>query len=496
MILTYFVAAIGFGAMTAAFPGEQQPHMGIYSIWYVIMTLESVVVIGISSYWRMLSFKKTHLMERMSLLTLIVIGEGAIGVTKTVSRLMGKEGLDVEGCFLIICIIIILVCGLSLADLQKLTILKVLLWALYFDNFPHGHYGTIRQQIWSLLHFPFQLSIVGVVEGSQQVALARYVSKNHDYMVRTITQYCYTENLNGAVLRDRLMVLANYWDFESKIETLGFTDRVAQYVYTLGNSTNICSPANITTYLNTNTHPIAIENLTYEMFDGVYRGLGMKIPTDKLTTMTAQSIAMTSWRTVYMYYWSSFIMLISCSIIFLFLIRRHRVDVFDFVSIISRFVALAIGITLLALIASADMLYNYITSPGVLPTCLSLLFLVSFLDKIGASFSNWKLKQSGEPYALEYDEHHSHHHSESHGSPHLHDDREPLVGFVPDHRKSAASWSMQSGTDREPLTSEAYQPPESYAMGPVMSPPLPAQTPPTGHMSGGYMPVHGQHYGV
>jgi low temperature requirement protein LtrA len=56
-----------------------------------------------------LSFKKTHLMERMSLLTIIVIGEGAIGVTKTVSRLMGKHGLDVEGCFLIMCIIIILV---------------------------------------------------------------------------------------------------------------------------------------------------------------------------------------------------------------------------------------------------------------------------------------------------------------------------------------------------------------------------------------------------
>lgn len=48
-------------------------------------------------------------MERMSLLTIIVIGEGAIGVTKTVSRLMGKHGLDVEGCFLIMCIIIILV---------------------------------------------------------------------------------------------------------------------------------------------------------------------------------------------------------------------------------------------------------------------------------------------------------------------------------------------------------------------------------------------------
>lgn len=73
------------------------------------MVLEAIAVVTISCCWRMLSFKKTHLMERMSLLTIIVIGEGAIGVTKTVSRIMGKHGLDMEGCFLIMCIIIILV---------------------------------------------------------------------------------------------------------------------------------------------------------------------------------------------------------------------------------------------------------------------------------------------------------------------------------------------------------------------------------------------------
>jgi len=46
---------------------------------------------------------------------------------------------------------------------------------LYFDNHPTGHYGTIRQQIWAVLHFPLHLSIVGVVEGAQQLAAARYV---------------------------------------------------------------------------------------------------------------------------------------------------------------------------------------------------------------------------------------------------------------------------------------------------------------------------------
>jgi low temperature requirement protein LtrA len=110
MFLIYAVAMGAFAAMTPAFQGEKKDHRLVYLVWYVVAAAESIAAITISCCWRMLSFKKTHLMERMSLLTIIVIGEGAIGVTKTVSRLMGKHGLDVEGCFLVMCIIFILVC--------------------------------------------------------------------------------------------------------------------------------------------------------------------------------------------------------------------------------------------------------------------------------------------------------------------------------------------------------------------------------------------------
>lgn len=109
MVLLYAVAAVGFVAMIPSFARQKRAHHGVYMVWYVIMIVEAIAAIAISSVWKMLSFKKTHLMERMSLLTLIVIGEGAIGVTKTVSLLMGKNGLEVEGCFLIMCCIVLLV---------------------------------------------------------------------------------------------------------------------------------------------------------------------------------------------------------------------------------------------------------------------------------------------------------------------------------------------------------------------------------------------------
>ena len=110
MFAIYAVSMAAFAGMTPAFRIEEDHSKRlVYIVWYIVMVLEAVAVVTISCFWRILSFKKTHLMERMSLLTIIVIGEGAIGVTKTVSRMMGKHGLEVEGCFLIMCIIIILV---------------------------------------------------------------------------------------------------------------------------------------------------------------------------------------------------------------------------------------------------------------------------------------------------------------------------------------------------------------------------------------------------
>jgi hypothetical protein len=176
--------------------------------------------------------------------------------------------------------------------------------------------------------------------------------------------------------------------------------------------------------------------------------------------------------------------------------------VFDFVSIISRIVALVIGAVLISLVASDKALYSFLSSPGVLPTCLCLLFLIIFFDKLSAAFSNWRLRKSGQPYALEHEEHGHHGHGEGghggHGSVHEH--HESLVPDHRDHRKSTA-WSMYS--DTAPLTggSTAYDR-QSYAMSPLMSPPL--QSPPiqgvspaAPHAPGGYMPVsHGQNYGA
>jgi hypothetical protein len=39
---------------------------------------------------------------------------------------------------------------------------------LYFDALPEYHFGSIRQQIWAGLHFPFHLMLVLFLEGTAQ----------------------------------------------------------------------------------------------------------------------------------------------------------------------------------------------------------------------------------------------------------------------------------------------------------------------------------------
>jgi low temperature requirement protein LtrA len=111
LTITALVLMAGaFFSMVPAFSPSSGNGLGIYYVWYIILAIEVTLIIGLSSIWRQLSFKNTHLMERMGLLTLMVIGEGAIGVTKTVAKVMGKSGATVEGCILVVCIVMIMVC--------------------------------------------------------------------------------------------------------------------------------------------------------------------------------------------------------------------------------------------------------------------------------------------------------------------------------------------------------------------------------------------------
>ncbi|KAL5361729.1 nineteen complex-related protein 2-domain-containing protein [Aspergillus floccosus] len=108
-------------------PVEVRPY--IWTVWFVLFALEMWIITGISYFTPEIGLQNTHLNVRMGLLTLIIIGEGVIAVTRIVNK------------------------------------------TAYFDLTPRGALGPYFQQIWAQLHFPFHVALILLLEGSQILAL-------------------------------------------------------------------------------------------------------------------------------------------------------------------------------------------------------------------------------------------------------------------------------------------------------------------------------------
>jgi hypothetical protein len=70
------LAAILYGALTPAFPNaefdidgfEISKATNVYIAWYIIAVSETILTVVVSCVWRIISFKGTHMVQRMSLL--------------------------------------------------------------------------------------------------------------------------------------------------------------------------------------------------------------------------------------------------------------------------------------------------------------------------------------------------------------------------------------------------------------------------------------------
>ena len=138
------------GEVGDSYPNQSGGH-STYIAYYVLAVVEAIVVIIISCVWRVVSFKRTHLVERVGLLTLIIMGEGIIGMSKSVSQIIKNSAtISSSDIGVIICAVLLI----------------YFIWVLYFDQIENDRFGTIRQQIWAVLHYPLHVAIVLTVEGS------------------------------------------------------------------------------------------------------------------------------------------------------------------------------------------------------------------------------------------------------------------------------------------------------------------------------------------
>lgn len=82
-----------------------------YICWYFIIFFEALAVFISSSRWQAISFERTSLIERCGLLTLIILGEGIIVLTKAMNYAVTGQNISPAIIGQIISAVLIIVCS-------------------------------------------------------------------------------------------------------------------------------------------------------------------------------------------------------------------------------------------------------------------------------------------------------------------------------------------------------------------------------------------------
>ena len=93
------------------------------------------------------------------------MGEGIIGMTKSVSKILQNSSTTSSS---------------DIGTIISSVLLIYFIWVLYFDQIEHDRFGTIRQQIWAMLHYPLHVCILLTVEGSTALILWNIIVNTDD----------------------------------------------------------------------------------------------------------------------------------------------------------------------------------------------------------------------------------------------------------------------------------------------------------------------------
>ncbi|KAJ0421097.1 nineteen complex-related protein 2-domain-containing protein [Aspergillus carlsbadensis] len=168
------VSSLIYFGLFFAFGEENSARSYIWTVWFALSWVEMWTVVATSCLTPGIGFQDTHLNVRMGLLTLIIIGEGVISVTRIVNKTVRPGGWT----------------KWSFVHILGVTTNVYFIWQEYFDLTPRRAMSTVAQQLWAQLHFPFHVVLILLLEGSQILALTLDITLKLQYLVETILFAC------------------------------------------------------------------------------------------------------------------------------------------------------------------------------------------------------------------------------------------------------------------------------------------------------------------
>lgn len=391
-VLVLFVAAMIFFGLYFSF-GEESGDSSLIA-WYVIIGLEACVILLISAKYKFLSFRRTCIVERLGLLTLIILGEGVIGLCGSIQRVGSDQqfGPDIIG---------MIICGVVIIYAQ---------WMLYFDQTESERVGTLRQLIWTILHFPYHVSILLLVEGVSQLAVWR---KLIDYWIILYNQLNTLDMPTSADTVDE--VVQNLTEVMNEYFNI-FSEGLAQLKYTppdLSQNYTILANAFKDSFDAANRTTV---NYTFTILDQIsdIYGAGAVFAAESFGVEPPENLAeeantseeylaaliQNTFSTVFIYMFvCAGLSLIFTSIMFFFG-KRNKVRG-DFLNIFFR-VLMGLGLTLVANMAmSSDPNFQnayqvYAFGPWILPTVTLVFAVVVVVDNMLINYVRHLVTSTGQ----------------------------------------------------------------------------------------------------
>ncbi|CAH0022517.1 unnamed protein product [Clonostachys rhizophaga] len=132
----------------------------IFTMWWIVALFEIFVILAHSAVSETMTFEGTHIAERINILTLIVIGEGATILTKKLTVIMDYTYIHQIASSWTSALVGTIFCASAIL---------YLCFMLYFDMMPHHiHMKAPTLALWLLFHLPFHLVLILLSEGTGQ----------------------------------------------------------------------------------------------------------------------------------------------------------------------------------------------------------------------------------------------------------------------------------------------------------------------------------------
>lgn len=235
-----------------------------------------------------------------------------------------------------------------------------MIFLLYFGHISHKHFGTIRQQVWMVLHYPLHVAILLTVEGSSFLILSGVIGHITEAWGRRYPLAAYLDwgSFFEGYSNPGEVILNISTDLDALLD-LTFKDRATvaklyNYTRDIGAIENISTPFNSTEWQNEAGE--AISQLWSRVEVAIYHSFGIEghDPHDHEPSSIEQAAsAQNMMNTVFLYFFfSAGSLLLILAVMFFF--AKHKHSKASLVSIGSR-MAIGVGVMLLVLAKWIDI---------------------------------------------------------------------------------------------------------------------------------------------